>query len=215
VISQVIRSPRPISLPDFSSFPYLHPFDDDRDDDKERHSAMGQADQRRNPPDSPIGQLLKHLGMTREDLQRHSSQMREFLTTESTPSSLPEDNTEPAKPGVDGQPLAPTKIQSLLARERVWYPADTRQVTAQLLDCTSQIRWRPSSSDRTSLRGRKSAVGGTATPWVHLHPPLSRPPCRPDPPPPPHAMPSVNLSSQESETQVGYFSCYKRYAPLT
>ena len=33
-------------------------------------------------PASPIAQLLKHLGMTREDLERHSSHMRDFLTTE-------------------------------------------------------------------------------------------------------------------------------------
>lgn len=65
---------------------------------------MGQTDERRNEPDSPIGQLLKHLGMTREDLQRHSSQMREFLTTESTTASPPEDSIESAKLGVEGQP---------------------------------------------------------------------------------------------------------------
>jgi hypothetical protein len=35
-------------------------------------------------PASPIGQLLKHLGMTRDDLLRHSSQMREFLTAENS-----------------------------------------------------------------------------------------------------------------------------------
>jgi hypothetical protein len=38
-------------------------------------------------PSSPIAQLLKHLGMTREDLQRHSYQMREFLTAENAASS--------------------------------------------------------------------------------------------------------------------------------
>lgn len=65
---------------------------------------MGQADKRRNPPDSPIGQLLKHLGMTREDLQRHSSQMRDFLTTQSTSPPVPEDRTALANLGVDGQP---------------------------------------------------------------------------------------------------------------
>ena len=65
---------------------------------------MGQADEKRGAPDSPIGQLLKHLGMTREDLQRHSSQMREFLTTESISSSLPEDRVGSATLGVDDQP---------------------------------------------------------------------------------------------------------------
>ena len=31
-------------------------------------------------PISPISQLLKNLGMTRDDLTRHSDQMRQFLT---------------------------------------------------------------------------------------------------------------------------------------
>lgn len=35
-----------------------------------------------NLPISPISQLLQNLGMTRDDLTRHSDQMRQFLTTE-------------------------------------------------------------------------------------------------------------------------------------
>jgi hypothetical protein len=35
-----------------------------------------------NLPVSPISQLLQNLGMTRDDLTRHSDQMRQFLTTE-------------------------------------------------------------------------------------------------------------------------------------
>lgn len=35
---------------------------------------------------SPIAQLLDSLGMTREDLSRHSAQMREFLTAENAKS---------------------------------------------------------------------------------------------------------------------------------
>lgn len=47
------------------------------------------ASQSQNTPGShsPIGQLLSKLGMTREDLSRHSVQMREFLTAE-TENSL-------------------------------------------------------------------------------------------------------------------------------
>ena len=39
------------------------------------------------------------------------------------------------------------------------------------LNCTSRIRWRLSSNDKTSSRGRKSVEGGTATPLVHPRPP--------------------------------------------
>jgi len=37
-------------------------------------------------PISPISQLLHNLGMTRDDLSRHSDQMRQFLTTENANS---------------------------------------------------------------------------------------------------------------------------------
>lgn len=39
-----------------------------------------------NEQRSPIGLLLESLGMTREDLTRHSAQMREFLTAENANS---------------------------------------------------------------------------------------------------------------------------------
>ncbi|KAI0923771.1 hypothetical protein AcV5_009232 [Taiwanofungus camphoratus] len=42
---------------------------------------MGDSRSGRNPT-SPISQLLQTLGMTREDLTRHSQQMRQFLTAE-------------------------------------------------------------------------------------------------------------------------------------
>ncbi|KAJ7876842.1 hypothetical protein B0H13DRAFT_998252 [Mycena leptocephala] len=40
-----------------------------------------------NPETSPISQLLNSLGITREDLNRRSDQMRQFLTAESATSS--------------------------------------------------------------------------------------------------------------------------------
>ncbi|EMD39220.1 hypothetical protein CERSUDRAFT_93268 [Gelatoporia subvermispora B] len=49
---------------------------------------MAEAYAGRNPT-SPISQLLRSLGMTREDLSRHSEQMRQFLTTETAKSSPP------------------------------------------------------------------------------------------------------------------------------
>ena len=48
---------------------------------------------------SPISQLLVTLGMTREDLTRHSAQMREFLTTETSNAPRPLlPSTENARP---------------------------------------------------------------------------------------------------------------------
>ncbi|KAI6024083.1 hypothetical protein BKA83DRAFT_4267506 [Pisolithus microcarpus] len=40
------------------------------------------ADQARQKPVSPISQVLQSIGLTRQDLLRHSDQMRQFLTTE-------------------------------------------------------------------------------------------------------------------------------------
>ena len=56
-------------------------------------------------PGSPIAQLLKHLGMTREDLQRHSSQMRDFLTAENASFSRILDQNWPEGP-TSGTPAA-------------------------------------------------------------------------------------------------------------
>ncbi len=54
-----------------------------------------------NLPVSPISQLLQNLGMTRDDLTRHSDQMRQFLTTEHANSfrvfSKAESDTDSAK----------------------------------------------------------------------------------------------------------------------
>ena len=175
---------------------------------------MGKADERRSVPDSPIGQLLKHLGMTREDLQRHSSQMREFLTTEPTPPSLPEDNTGPPKLGVDDQPSrqprsrasshgnAPTVPQT---------PVKSRHNTGlHKPDTMEAIIERQNKLSRKEKRGRRdsNAMGP------------------PSPTPQPATLPSGpststsrdtqrESSSQESETQASSPSCCKWYASLT
>lgn len=45
-------------------------------------SLRAMADQARQKPVSPISQVLQSIGLTRQDLLRHSDQMRQFLTTE-------------------------------------------------------------------------------------------------------------------------------------
>jgi len=175
---------------------------------------MGQGDERRNAPNSPIGQLLKHLGMTREDLQRHSSQMREFLTTESTPSSLSEDCTEATKLGVDGQSSRQPRSRASSHGNASCIPqtpVKSRHSTAlHKPDTMEAIIERQNKLARKEKRGRRdsNAIGP------------------PSPTPQPAVLPSgpststsrdvkCESPSQEPETQVGYFSRCKRYAPLT
>lgn len=175
---------------------------------------MGQADKRRNAPDSPIGELLKHLGMTREDLQRHSSQMREFLTTQSTSPSLPEGHTGLAGLGVDGQSSRQPRSRTSShgnASGVPQTPVKSRHSTGlHKPDTMEAIIERQNRLGRKEKRGRRdsNAMGP------------------PSPTPQPATLPSGPSTStqcdaqrepspQESETQVGCFSRYNPYAPLT
>jgi len=175
---------------------------------------MGQAEKRPNAPDSPIGQLLKHLGMTREDLQRHSSQMREFLTTESIPSPLPEDHAGLSNLGVDGQSLCQSRSRASSHENASGIPqtpVKSRHNTGlHKTDTMEAIIERQNKLARKEKRGRRdsNAMGP------------------PSPTPQPATLPSGTStstlrdtkresSSQETETQVGFFSHRKRYAPLT
>lgn len=163
---------------------------------------MGQADKRRNAPDSPIGQLLKHLGMTREDLQRHSSQMREFLTTVPASPPPPEDRTGPAKLGVDAQPPRQPRSRASShgnAPGAPQTPVKPRNSTGlHKPDTMEAIIERQNKLARKEKRGRRD----------------SNPAGPPSPTPQPVSLPSGpststsrdaqrESSSQESETQVG------------
>lgn len=175
---------------------------------------MGKADQRCGAPDSPIGQLLKHLGMTREDLQRHSSQMREFLTTEPAPSSLPEDLTELAKLEVDDQSLRQPRSRASShgnASGVPQTPVKLRHSTGlHKPDTMEAIIERQNKLAKKEKRGRRdsNAIGPpspTPQPATLLSGPSTSTP----------RDAKRESSSQESETQVGSFSHYKRYASLT
>ena len=169
---------------------------------------MGQADKRRNAPDSPIGQLLKHLGMTREDLQRHSSQMREFLTTQAASPPLPEDRTALANLAVDGQPPRQPRSRASShgnASAVPQTPVKSRHGTGlHKPDTMEAIIERQNKLARKEKRGRRdsNAMGP------------------PSPTPQPATLspgPSTSTScdvqresaSQESETQVGRFPYYR------
>ena len=76
-------------------------------------SATTEAQSSESLTKSPIGQLLQSLGLTREDLTRHSAQMREFLTTENASSlrALTQENKLPRP-----QSLPPNRSESPLSR---------------------------------------------------------------------------------------------------
>ena len=208
MISQaVIRSPRLTSLPVFFFFCRLQRR-------QGRHSAMAQADKRRTEPHSPIGQLLKHLGMTREDLQRHSSQMREFLTTESTSSSLSEDCNGSANLGVDGQSSRQLRSRTSSQGNASGIPQtpvkSRHSAGLHKQDTMEAIIERQNKLARKEKRGRRdsNAMGP------------------PSPTPQPATLssgPSISTSreskrestSRESETQVGRPSHHQRFASLT
>ncbi|KAI0051025.1 hypothetical protein FA95DRAFT_1587475 [Auriscalpium vulgare] len=70
-----------------------------------------QPPQHRNPI-SPISQLLQSIGLTRDDLTRHSDQMRQFLTTDAAASlrAFPQDQLDTER---DTTPTpAPTRLAS-------------------------------------------------------------------------------------------------------
>jgi len=175
---------------------------------------MGQAEKRRNPPDSPIGQLLKHLGMTREDLQRHSSQMRDFLTTQSTSPPLPEDRTGLANLGVDGQPSRPPRSRTSShgnAPAVPQTPVKPRHNTGlHKPDTMEAIIERQNKLARKEKRGRRdsNAMGPPS--------PTPQPATLPSGPSTSTSCdPQCEQSSQESETQVGCGPRCKCHTPLT
>jgi hypothetical protein len=76
-------------------------------------------------PISPISQLLKNLGMTRDDLTRHSDQMRQFLTAQNANSLRAFSNAE-AESDADAESVkSPTMLpRALRAKSRSISAAD-------------------------------------------------------------------------------------------
>ena len=63
-------------------------------------------------PISPISQLLKNLGMTRDDLTRHSDQMRQFLTAENANSLRAFSNAESDTDSVKSPTMLPRALRA-------------------------------------------------------------------------------------------------------
>ena len=174
---------------------------------------MGQPDERRSEPDSPIGQLLKHLGMTREDLQRHSSQMREFLTADSIPSSLPEERTGSVQPGVDSKPPRQPRSRASShgnASTIPQTPVKSRHNSGlHKPDTMEAIIERQNKLAKKEKRGRRDSnpIGPPS--------PTPRPATLSAGPSNPAPRESKGESSpREAETQVPFFSHCKRRVPL-
>ena len=140
--------------------------------------------------------------------------MREFLTTESTPSSLPEDRDGLGKLGVDGQSLRQPRSRASSHGNASGIPQtpvkSRHSAGLHKPDTMEAIIERQNKLARKEKRGRRdsNAMGP------------------PSPTPEPATLPSEPSTStsrdakceslsQESETQVGFFSRYKWYAPLT
>jgi hypothetical protein len=76
-------------------------------------------------PISPISQLLKNLGMTRDDLTRHSDQMRQFLTAQNANSLRAFSNAESDADADADSVKSPTMLpRALRAKSRSISAAD-------------------------------------------------------------------------------------------
>ena len=97
----------------------------------------------KNLPVSPISQLLQNLGMTRDDLTRHSDQMRQFLTTEHANSfrafSKGESDADSAKsPTLPSQTIQP-KSRSVSAADAPPFPPAT-PIKTEPIESSSSLR---------------------------------------------------------------------------
>jgi len=141
-----------------------------------------------NQPISPISQLLQNLGMTRDDLTRHSDQMRQFLTTENTNSlrafSNPESDADSAKsPTVHSQtlraksrsvsaadaPPPPPPPPSLppappIKTEPIELPASSSIRRFESMDEIIERQNRRTRRERRSRRERDASPGGPHSP---------------------------------------------------
>ncbi|KAH9074839.1 hypothetical protein EDB83DRAFT_2353754 [Lactarius deliciosus] len=126
-----------------------------------------------NLPVSPISQLLQNLGMTRDDLTRHSDQMRQFLTTEHANSfrafSTAESDADSAtSPTLLPQTVHP-KSRSVSAADAPPFPPAT-PIKTEPIEPSSSLRRFESMDEiierqnRRSRRERRSRRGRDTSP---------------------------------------------------
>jgi len=134
-------------------------------------------------PISPISQLLKNLGMTRDDLTRHSDQMRQFLTAQNANYLRAFSNTE-SDADADSVKSPTMPPRALRAKSRSISTADAPpppslppatpiKTEPDELTASSSIRRFESMDEiierqnRRSRRGRRSRREREASPSIH------------------------------------------------
>jgi hypothetical protein len=136
-------------------------------------------------PISPISQLLKNLGMTRDDLTRHSDQMRQFLTAQNANSLRAFSNAESDADADAESVKSPTMLpRALRAKSRSisaadappplsFPPATPIKVESVELTASSSVRRFESMDEiierqnRRSKRDRRSRREREASPSIH------------------------------------------------
>ena len=134
-------------------------------------------------PISPISQLLKNLGMTRDDLTRHSDQMRQFLTAQNANSLRAFSNAESdADADSVNSPTMPpralrAKSRSISAADAPMPPSfpPATPIKTEPVEVTASSSVRRFESmdeiierqNRRSKRGRRSRRDREASPSFH------------------------------------------------
>jgi hypothetical protein len=136
-------------------------------------------------PISPISQLLKNLGMTRDDLTRHSDQMRQFLTAQNANSLRAFSNAESDVDADADSVKSPTMLpRALRAKSRSisaadappppsFPPATPIKTEPVELTASSSVRRFESMDEiierqnRRSKRERRSRREREASPSIH------------------------------------------------
>jgi hypothetical protein len=136
-------------------------------------------------PISPISQLLKNLGMTRDDLTRHSDQMRQFLTAQNANSLRAFSNAEAESDADADSVKSPTMLpRALRAKSRSisaadappppsFPPATPIKTEPDELTASSSVRRFESMDEiierqnRRSKRERRSRREREASPSIH------------------------------------------------
>jgi hypothetical protein len=112
-----------------------------------------------NLPVSPISQLLHNLGMTRDDLTRHSDQMRQFLTTEHANSfrafSTAESDADSAQSPTLLSQTVRAKSRSVSAADAPSFPPAT-PIKTEPIDPSSSLRRFESMDEIIERQNRRS-----------------------------------------------------------
>ncbi|CAK5273980.1 unnamed protein product [Mycena citricolor] len=101
-----------------------------------------------NTQDSPISQLLNTLGITREDLNRRSDQMRQFLTSEHATGSRVSAHASTSSTSSDTQPLSRTSSSAVISTRHISCESPTSPRDASpTTSVTTPVKSEPEDDD--------------------------------------------------------------------